>query len=183
MEKSTRQSKQKWQQVVFVVGFVFCNGVGQASLRTQPCLVYKLDPTDPVTLGQLTMTLYIILSAGKVPHEIAQIHITDLVAKEKVHILSETWNANGAVTIVAVSTHAALNRITLLVPPEVVEIRFIHLSPIEILICMPVLVAPHPGEYSFCITIILVFPVLLNLVILLLALVVTGFPIFNGCGP
>ena len=52
-------------------------------------LIDKGNTGDPVTRRESSITLYIVLATGEVPHEITPVHIIDLVAEHEPHILQK----------------------------------------------------------------------------------------------
>jgi hypothetical protein len=56
------------------------------------------------------------------------------------------------------------------------------MTPVNILIGMPVLSTPHPGEESLCTAVILILPVLIDPVIFILSLVVAWFSLTDTDG-
>jgi len=129
------------------------------------------------------MPLYIVLSSGKIPHKIAEVHIPHLVTEEKAHVLSKSGCSDGPAAVVTVTTHLVHHRVPLCIAPHIVQLRFSHPAPVDILIGMPLLGTPHPGEHTLGIAFIFILPVLIHLVILLLALVIAGFSFRDTGGP
>ena len=53
------------------------------------CIVNKRNTGDPVTFGNIPIGLQIILSAGKIPHEITPVHEVHLIREEELQVFSE----------------------------------------------------------------------------------------------
>ena len=67
--------------------FVVLQVVGQFALVAQSHVVNERNAGEPVAMFQFAMALDVILSARKIPHEIAPVHEITLVGKEEVEIL------------------------------------------------------------------------------------------------
>ena len=52
-------------------------------------VVYEVDAAEPVAVGQFALAFDVVLTAHKVPHEIAPIHPVALVVDEELHVLPE----------------------------------------------------------------------------------------------
>ena len=51
------------------------------------CVVYEGNTRNPVSMFWLTVTLEVVLSTGKVPHEVTPIHEITLVREEETKVL------------------------------------------------------------------------------------------------
>ena len=63
--------------------------VGQEALVTQARIVDEGDSRNPVATVGLAVAGDIVLTAGEIPHEIAPVHVVELVGEEVTHILRE----------------------------------------------------------------------------------------------
>ncbi len=45
------------------------------------------NPADPVTVQDISMSLDIVLSSSKIPHEISQVHMAHLVSQKEFNII------------------------------------------------------------------------------------------------
>lgn len=50
-------------------------------------LVHKRYSGNPVAMFYFTLSLYVILASGKVPHEISPVHVVQLVDKEELDVI------------------------------------------------------------------------------------------------
>ena len=92
--KST-ETKQQWKKIIHIPSLVLFHVVGQIILRTETGLINCFDTAYPVAVHVITgavtikiMTLNIVLSSGKIPHKVAPIHKSHLVAMEILQILA-----------------------------------------------------------------------------------------------
>ena len=78
--------------------------VGQVVLIAETPVVKPFETSNPVTLLQSAVALNIVLTTGKVPHEITPIHEVALVRKEKLEVipLRGDLNLHGLATAVVV---------------------------------------------------------------------------------
>ena len=53
-------------------------------------IIQNWDTRDPTSLGQFAMGLQVVLTACKVPHEVAPIHEIDLVGEEEIEVFAES---------------------------------------------------------------------------------------------
>jgi hypothetical protein len=53
-------------------------------------LIEERNSGDPVAGGNAAVALYIVLPAGEIPHEIAPVHVVDLVAEKEFQVLPES---------------------------------------------------------------------------------------------
>ena len=80
-------AKQKWQAVEDVTSLVLTKFGGQIALVAQTQVVEEWYASNPVTMLQFAMSLYIILTTGKIPHEVAPVHEVHLIGPEEVEVL------------------------------------------------------------------------------------------------
>ncbi len=63
--------------------------VGQQRLVAQAQVVDDGDAANPVALGDFAHALDVVLATGEVPHEVAPIHVVELVVDEETQVLDE----------------------------------------------------------------------------------------------
>ena len=61
----------------------------QQGLIAEHGVVDKVDTGNPVTFGDITVRLQVILTADEVPHEIAPVHEVNLVTEEEAEVLTK----------------------------------------------------------------------------------------------
>ena len=61
--------------------------VGQQVLIAQTCIVNERNTCNPVAMLQLAISLNIVLTTSKVPHEITPVHKVALIGEEESDIL------------------------------------------------------------------------------------------------
>ena len=71
-----------------LTGTFFCTVIG-ALCGYYSGVVDEVNATEPVAVGQLSLAFDVVLTAHKVPHEIAPIHPVALVVDEELEVLSE----------------------------------------------------------------------------------------------
>lgn len=74
--------------------------VGHIFAIANDVLVYGRNARNPVAVKNFSIPLNIVLTSGKIPHEIAHVHMPYLVAYHKTDILRKAGFTFGAVTIV-----------------------------------------------------------------------------------
>ena len=84
------QTQQKGQHIKDVTPCIILQIVGQIGLVSRNMLVDKIEATDPISVLHLSMSLYIVLSSGEVPHEITPIHVVQLIIEEESEILGKS---------------------------------------------------------------------------------------------
>src|SRR5690554_7811940 len=94
MENKTDQSQYKRNHVISVSSFVVQHITRQTALRTQTNFIQKSNSRNPVTVHSVVASLNIVLSSGKIPHQITHIHIPKLIIEHKLHIICKRWNFN-----------------------------------------------------------------------------------------
>ena len=67
--------------------FIIFQVTGQHALVTYQELVYYRYSGNPVTMFYFTLSLYVILASGKVPHKISPVHVVQLVNKEEFDVI------------------------------------------------------------------------------------------------
>src|SRR5690606_1693656 len=86
----TEQTKQQWQEKVSVAGRVLFFRCRQCILPPYQHGIYRLNARYPIAFYMTTMPLYIILSTDKIPHKISGRHMTYLITKEELQIVSKS---------------------------------------------------------------------------------------------
>src|SRR5690554_3497210 len=87
MENKTDQSQYKRDHIIRVSCFIVEHITRQVILRTQTDFIRKFNPCNPVTVSVIIITLNIVLSPGKIPHQITHIHITKLIFEYRHHFI------------------------------------------------------------------------------------------------
>ncbi len=64
--------------------------VGQERLVAKAGVVNQRNPRNPVAKMRLAVALYVVLSSGKIPHEVAPVHMVELVVEEIPQVDIET---------------------------------------------------------------------------------------------
>ena len=77
-EESDKTENER-QAIEDVMSFILTQLVGELALVAIHSVIYKRNTCNPVAMLSLAVALNIILSAGKVPHEVAPIHEVALV--------------------------------------------------------------------------------------------------------
>ena len=81
--EEAEQTQQQGQQVEAVIGFVvFVGGVRHFALVAVEEVVEGGDAADPIAVAWVAEALEVVLFACEIPHEIAQVHPTVLIAEE-----------------------------------------------------------------------------------------------------
>ena len=91
MIEHTNDTHQEREHEIPVPGRMIGHSVRQFIQLAQTGFVYEFDARDPVSVQDAAISLYIVLSACKIPHEITQVHMSDLVSKEKPEVLTKGW--------------------------------------------------------------------------------------------
>ena len=109
------------------MAFVFLQFRRQQTLVTQHRVVDKRYTAYPVALRDVAVALQVILTAHKVPHEVAPVHEVDLIAKEEPEVLAECRTIVGLLLAAVVVTHAtAFYVCPLFVCPHMAALTRIH---------------------------------------------------------
>ena len=69
--------------------------VGQMVLVAQTPIVQPIPAAEPVAMLQFTIALQVVLTSGKVPHEVAPVHEVALIADEEAQVLQLRRNLHG----------------------------------------------------------------------------------------
>ena len=51
--------------------------------------VDKIESGDPVSVHYITIALVIVLSPAKIPHQVPEVHVSELIGKKKAGIVPE----------------------------------------------------------------------------------------------
>ena len=87
----TDYTKEQGDHIEHIVsGISFALIIREETLITKTGIVYEGDTANPVALINGTVALNIVLTAGKVPHEISPIHVIELIAEEELHVFTES---------------------------------------------------------------------------------------------
>ena len=79
VEEEAGKPEDEGQHEVYVMPLVTLERVGQEILVAIEVVVNGGDAGYPIAVGQVAVALDVVLPAGEVPHEVAQIHEVDLV--------------------------------------------------------------------------------------------------------
>ena len=82
MKQQSEQSEQEWQVVETVVAFVLKLLARQSILIAQSFCIDGLNAAEPVAVQEVSVALNVILSAYKIPQEVAEVHPTHLIVLE-----------------------------------------------------------------------------------------------------
>ena len=77
-------------------------------LITVECVVYEGNARNPVSMFWFTVTLEVVLSTGKVPHEVTPIHEITLVREEETKVLKLCWHLNTIHIVTCNASHPLL---------------------------------------------------------------------------
>ena len=141
MEEESQQAKNQWQHKQAIVCLVVFETLRHFILVAIDDVINGGDTGYPVAIAQIgnIESLVVILLAGEIPHEIAEVHEVNLVGSKERQVITLCWF--GIIGAIFVFTDTQ------------------HLS---IIICMVLIVAgiPHAGEYHFIFSAVHVFFVL-----------------------
>ena len=122
LPEKAEQTEEERQHIEHVVSLILLQFVGQLFLVAIYGIVDEGDTSEPVAVFLLTIALIAVLTAGKVPHEIAPVHEVDLIGYEEVQIVP----LRGHLAILEVATRSGIVDITELdvsSQPVVVSLR------------------------------------------------------------
>ena len=111
LPEQSEQSEQQRQAVEHVVALVLLQVVGQVVLIAQSGVVYEGNATNPVAMLSFAVTLNVVLSSCKVPHEVAPVHEVALVADEEAQVVPLAWHVHHDVLATAVEGHVVARRV------------------------------------------------------------------------
>ena len=89
MEEESQQTQQQGHHEEDVAAFVLFQVGGEKRLVTHQELVDEVETGNPVSVCGIAIALNVVLTTGKVPHEVTPIHEIDLVVDEETHVLDE----------------------------------------------------------------------------------------------
>ena len=87
LPEEAQQAEDERQAIEHVVPLVVFQHIGQGVLVAEPGIVDERDTRQPVAVLQLATPLQVILTTGKVPHEITPVHEVQLVGEEETEVL------------------------------------------------------------------------------------------------
>ena len=91
LPEESDQAEQQRQAVEYVVSFVVFEILRKQFLIAHQQVVDKRDSGDPVAVFYFSAALDIVLSSGKVPHEVAPVHEVELVGEEEFDVFPLVW--------------------------------------------------------------------------------------------
>ena len=96
LPKQADESEQQRKHVEHVASGVVFQVVGEHILVAETGVVDKRNAADPVAVVDFALTLQVVLTAGKIPEEVAPIHVIELVLEEVAYILRECRHVDNA---------------------------------------------------------------------------------------
>ena len=108
MEHQTNQAQNQRQQEELVVAFVHQGCFGQAVAVAQTFGVDHGDAAEPVAVDDVSAALLVVLATGKVPHEVAPVHVAHLVVHQVTHVLPKGGQQLGTQTVTLFLHHTHL---------------------------------------------------------------------------
>ena len=87
LPEQSNDTEQQRQTVEHVVALIFLKFIGEQALVAQSCIIDEGDTRDPVAVLQFAIALDVVLTSGKVPHEVAPVHEVALIAEEEENVL------------------------------------------------------------------------------------------------
>ena len=87
LPEHAEESEQQGQAVEDVMSLVFAQIGGEFRLIAVECVVNEGNTGDPLTVFEFAVALNVILTAGKVPHEVAPVHEIHLVGEEEAEVV------------------------------------------------------------------------------------------------
>ena len=87
LPEQTDKSQNQRQAIEYIVSFVVFQVGGEQALVAHQELVHKRYSGNPVAMFYFTLSLYVILASGKIPHEISPVHVVQLVDKEELDVI------------------------------------------------------------------------------------------------
>ena len=121
MENHPDESEYQRKEVILVMGLVVFNGIRQFILGSQPGFIDEFYTADPVALVQFTMSLQVVLPAGKIPHEIPHVHMPHLVTEKEPHIFRKGGFVLGRIPVELHFSHPSDHRLTICIRTHVIE--------------------------------------------------------------
>ena len=87
LPEESDKTQQQRQTIEDVVTFVHLQVIRQLTLITETGVVEERDSRDPVAVLWFTIALDVVLTTGKVPHEVAPVHEVALIRQEELDIV------------------------------------------------------------------------------------------------
>ena len=92
LPEQTHESEYQRQTIEDIVPLVGTKFRRQFALVAQTEFVQEGNTRYPVAMLPLSVALQVILTSGKVPHEITPVHEVDLITQEETQILQHGWS-------------------------------------------------------------------------------------------
>ena len=98
MPHQTKQAEEKRQEVIFIVGLIFFNGIRRIFHIVQTPIINKRNTTRPIAFALIRRreALLSVLTTCKIPHKISPIHPAYLIAEEETPVITNRravcWN-------------------------------------------------------------------------------------------
>ncbi len=110
MKKQAEQAQQERNKIIGIPSLVVAQVVRQFLLVADARFIEKVDAADPVAGSGVpcVQTLFAVLPAGEVPHEVPPIHPTQLVFPEEFKVVAKSRFAGRFVDPAAVELRAPL---------------------------------------------------------------------------
>ena len=112
LPEQSDKSQQQRQTVEHVVSLIFLQFLRQLALVAKHPVVDKRDTRYPVAVLRLSTTLQVILSTGKVPHEVAPVHEVALVREEETYVVPLCRHLHSHLLATAVVGHVSTRNAT-----------------------------------------------------------------------
>ena len=95
LPEQSDQTQKKREAIEYVMTLTGKSIGKEVVVTAYEHLVYEIETGNPVSVLYLSVAvLDIILTAGKVPHEISPVHEVDLISQEELDILELCGNCN-----------------------------------------------------------------------------------------
>ena len=109
MPEHAEESEQQGQAVEDVVSLVFAQIGGEFRLIAVEGVVDERNTGDPLAVFEFAVALNVVLTAGKIPHEVAPVHEVHLVGEEEAEVVPLRGHFTGEIVgltvILAVHFH------------------------------------------------------------------------------
>ena len=112
LPEESDKSQQQRQTVEHVVSLVVLQLLRQLALVAKHPVVDKRDARYPVAVLGFSTTLHVVLSSGKVPHEVAPVHEVTLVREEESYVVPLCRHLHGHLLATAVVGHVSTRNAT-----------------------------------------------------------------------
>ena len=110
LPEHAEESEQQGQAVEDVVSLVFAQIGGEFRLIAVEGVVNEGDTGDPLAVIELAVALYVVLTAGKIPHKVAPVHEIHLVGEEEAEVVPLRRHLAGEIVGLAVVFSAHIHR-------------------------------------------------------------------------